>query len=424
MTTNTENQISHTGGVSAASKKTAKVWVGAVSAIAVLAAGIAFTSKVLPASTDNAAAPVAPSVTVSQPLQRDLEAQLQALGQFSATEHVEIRAQVGGTLTQIGFKDGDIVHQGDLLFVVDPTPYQIKLSEAVALRESAKAQLDLALQEAKRAKELRATGAGTVENLDQRQAEQFAAQAALDGAEAQVRDAQFDLDRTRIAAPFTGRIGSHQVSVGNLIAGSRAATSPTTLLASIVSLDPIYLDFDMSEADYTSFLHERQLQNGPLADKVAISLTGDTDYRNFGTLDFVDNALDRASGTIHARATVSNRDYHITPGGFGRVKVAISRPSTSLLLPDAAILQDQSQHMVFIVGVDNKVFPRIVVTGELRDGLRVIRSGLQPTDRVIIDNLPHIRVGETVAPKVEQITADADDTIDAVAGQGTAVALR
>jgi RND family efflux transporter MFP subunit len=163
------------------------------------------------------------------------------MGQFSAVNQVELRAQVGGTLTEIGFKDGDIVHKGDLLFVIDPTPYQIKLSEATAQLESARSRLDLANREALRASTLARTGAGSVETADQRAAEQRAAQAAVDNAEALVRDALFDLNHTRITAPFTGRIGSHLVSVGNLVAGSRAGTSPTTLLATLVSIDPIHL---------------------------------------------------------------------------------------------------------------------------------------------------------------------------------------
>jgi RND family efflux transporter MFP subunit len=170
-----------------------------------------------------------PVVAVSTPLQREVAPRLEFLGQFSAVDEVGLRAQVGGTLTQIGFKDGDIVHKGDLLFVIDPTPYQIKLSQAAAQLESARARLELANRELVRADSLKKTAFGTVENADQKAAEQRAAQAAVDNAQALVRDAQFDLDHCRITAPFTGRIGTHLVSAGNLIAGSRAATSPTTL---------------------------------------------------------------------------------------------------------------------------------------------------------------------------------------------------
>lgn len=361
------------------------------------------------------------SVAVSAPIHRDVASQLQALGQFSAVERVELRAQVGGTLTQIGFKDGDIVKKGDLLFVIDPTPYEIKLSQATALRESAKARFDLAERQLKRARTLIVTGAGTVENTDQRVAEEQAAQAAVDDAEAQVRDAQFDLDHTRITAPFSGRIGSHQVSIGNLIAGSRAATSPTTLLTTIVSLNPIYLDFDMSESDYASFQQERSKQNGPLADKVSIALSGDAAFGRLGTLDFIDNALNRSSGTIHARATVANDDLQLTPGAFGRVKVAISAPSAALMVPDAAVIQDQSQHMVYTIGEGNVVTAKIVEVGELQNGLRVIRSGLASNDQVIIDSIPRIHAGAKVTPETKPITVEKIDTSE-VASQKTVAA--
>ena len=257
-------------------KPSAKAWAASLIALGVVAGGVIAGPRLLSSSTPPAATAPPPSVAVSVPLHRQVDGRLEVLGQFSAVQQVELRAQVGGTLTQIGFKDGDIVHKGDLLFLIDPTPYQIKLSEAVAQVESAHARLDLANRELFRANSLEQTGAGSVETADQKAAEQRAAQAAVDDALAAVRDAQFDLDHTRITAPFTGRIGTHQVSVGNLISGSRAGTSPTTLLATIVSTDPIYLNFDMSEADYMTFLRERQKQGGTLADKVQIALADET----------------------------------------------------------------------------------------------------------------------------------------------------
>jgi membrane fusion protein, multidrug efflux system len=321
-----------------------------------------------------------------------------------------LRAQVGGTLTQIGFKDGDVVHKGDLLFTIDPTPYQIKLSEATAQLESARARLDLANREAFRADTMKQTGYGSVETADQRAADRRAAQAAVDNAEALVRDAQFDLDHTRITAPFTGRIGTHLVSVGNLIAGSRAASSPTTLLATLVSIDPIYLNFDMSEADYMKFQRERQSQTGPLADKVKVALIDETGFSRQGTLDFVDNRLDRSSGTIHARATIPNSDLLLTPGGFARVRLAVAPPVPALLVPDASVLPDQSEHIVLTVGADNVVTPKRVQVGDLRDGLRLIRAGLTPSDQVIIGGLPAARPGSKVSPETGAIHFAADQS--------------
>jgi RND family efflux transporter MFP subunit len=385
------------------SKPSIKAWAASLIALGVVAGGVIAGPRLLSSSTPHAAAAPPPSVAVSIPLQRQVDGRIEITGQFSAVQQVELRAQVGGTLTQIGFKDGDIVHKGDLLFLIDPTPYQIKLSEAVAQVESAHARLDLANRELFRASTLARTGGGSVETADQKAAEQHAAQAAVDDALATVRDAQFDLDHTRITAPFTGRIGTHLVSVGNLISGSRAGTSPTTLLATIVSTDPIYLNFDMSEADYMTFLRERQKQGGMLGHKVQIALADDTRFTHDGTLDFVDNTLDRSSGTIHARATVPDADGLLTPGGFARVRVEVAPPAPALLVPDAAVLPDQSDHIVLTVGLNDVVTPKQVQIGDLRNGLRVIRSGLNPSDRVIVDGIPIAHPGATVAPRDQAI---------------------
>jgi RND family efflux transporter MFP subunit len=378
-----------------------KAWLGTVLTLGVFGAGVIFGPQYL-APTATASVPSAPTVVVSAPAQRNIEKQLQFLGQFSAVQQVELRPQVGGTLTKINFKDGDIVHQGDVLFEIDPTPYQIRLSEATAQLETARAQLDLAIQQLGRADTLKDKGFGTVELADQRLAGRRAAQAALDNAEAAVRDARFDLDRTQLTAPFTGRIGTHLVSVGNLIAGSRAATSPTTLLATLVSVDKIYLNFDMSESDYATFQQERRQQQGPLADKVEVSLNGGGFDRE-GTLDFIDNVLDRSSGTIHARATVENTDGSLTPGAFARVRVAVSKPALALLVPDASVLPDQSDHIVMTVGADGVVTPKKVELGDLRDGLRVVRSGLTSSDRVIIGGIPLARPGAKVIAQAKQL---------------------
>jgi multidrug efflux system membrane fusion protein len=225
-------------------------------------------------------------------------------------ETVALRAQVGGILTEIAFQDGQIVHKGDLLFVIDPRPFQIKRDQAEAQLQTAQARAALSQTELWRAQQLKQSSFGTAETVDQRATEQRSAEAAIETAQASIRDAQLDLEFSRITAPFTGRIGAHLVSAGNLVSGSRGGTSATTLLATVVSLDPIYLDFDMSEADYLAF---QQAHRGSLGQEVAISLGGDGRFDRTGTLDFLDNAVNRSSGTIHARATVPNRDLAITP---------------------------------------------------------------------------------------------------------------
>ena len=376
---------------------------------AVASAWLASSSRQSDAAAS--AAPAAlPHVVVSKPLVREIEVRLGFLGQFSAVEQVELRAQVGGTLTGIHFKDGDIVHKGDLLFTIDPRPYEIKLAQAEAQLETGTARLALAERELYRAQQLKRSDFGTAQNVDQRTAELQTAQATIDDAKAQIRDAQFDLEHCRITAPFTGRIGTHLVSVANLIAGSRAATSPTTLLATLVSLDPIYLDFDMSESDFLAFSRARAQLKDKLVDTVKIALSDEGDYTRQGTLDFVDNMLNRSSGTIHARATVANPELLLTPGEFARVRLVIGAPAPSLLVPDAAVLPDQSQHIVMTVAPDGTVAPKLVEIGDLRHGLRVICSGLTADDQVIIEGVPYAAPGSRVAPQ--------DGTIRAAAAGG------
>jgi multidrug efflux system membrane fusion protein len=349
----------------------------------------------------------APAVTVSQPLQREVDTRAGFLGQFSAVDRVELRAQVGGTLTEIHFKDGQLVHKGDLLFMIDPRPYEIRLAQANAALETAQARVALANNQLSRAQSLKKNEFATQETVDQRTSDQDSSQAAVEDAKARIRDAELDLEYCRVRAPFTGRIGARQVSVGSLVAGSRAATSPTTLLATLVSLDPLYLDFDMSESDFLTFSRERAHVGGTLANKVLIGLSDETSFAREGTLDFIDNALDRSSGTIHARATVPNPDLFLAPGQFARLRVAIAPPTPVYLLPDAAVVLDQSQRLVMTVGPDATVKPKIVTTGDLRGGLRVIRSGLDPSDRVIIDGLVRAMPGAKVSPQDGTIRYDA-----------------
>ncbi|MGB6963259.1 MAG: efflux RND transporter periplasmic adaptor subunit [Xanthobacteraceae bacterium] len=345
-------------------------------------------------------------VTVSKPLQLNVDRRLQFLGQFSAINRIELRAQVGGLLTEIHFQDGQIVRKGDLLFVIDPRPYEIKLALATAQLATAMARVDLTSAELARAQSLRKTDTGSQETVDQRLSDQNAAQAAVDDAKARIRDAQLDLEYCHVTAPFDGVIGARQVSIGGLIAGSRASVSPTTLLATLVSLDPIYVDFDMSESDYLTFARGHEHNPGQLHDKVMIALSDEATFSHEAVLDFVDNAVDRSSGTLHARATVPNRDLFLEPGQFARVRLAVSPPSPTLMVPDAAVTLDQSQQLVMTVTPDGTVTPKIVEIGDIRGGLRIVRSGLKPDDRVIIGGLIHAAPGAKVAAEEGSIKYD------------------
>lgn len=390
------DQVQAAAGRGAKRRARGRFWFA--SGVAILAIGVGIwirSGSGASPSTDAHAAPL-PHVTVSKPLMRELDTRLGFLGQFSAVDQVELRPQVGGTLTGILFKDGDIVHKGDPLFTIDSRPYEIRLAQAQAQLETATARLVLANRELNRAQKLQLNDAGTIQNVEQRTSDQQTAQASVDDAKAQIHDAQFDMEHCHITAPFTGRIGSHLVSVGNLVSGSRAATSPTTLLATLVSLDPIHFDFDMSEADFQTFSEYRTQIKGALADKVELAIGSGNGFSRQGTLDFINNVLDRSSGTIHARATVPNPDRLLTPGEFARVRLIVARPVPTLLVPDAAVLPDQSQHIVMTVSAEGTVVPKQVEVGDIRGGLRVIRSGITANDRVIVDGLPYVSPGAKV----------------------------
>jgi RND family efflux transporter MFP subunit len=380
-------------------------WIAVIGLVAVAAiAG----QRAWQRESQPAAAPAAPPrVTVSQPLQATVAGTTTFLGQFAAVDTVELRAQVGGKLTAISFQDGQIVKKGDPLFEIDPRPFQIRLDQAVAQLRTAEARSALADAQLWRAQQLKQTQFGTLESVDQRTSDQKSAVAAIETAKAAIRDAQLDLEFSHVTAPLSGRIGAHLVSIGNLVSGSREGSGATTLLATIVSLDPIYLDFDMSEADYRAY--QRAHGGNAPQDQVAISLDGDERFDRRGTLDFIDNAVNRSSGTIRTRATVPNPDLAITPGQFARLRVPTEQPGQALLLPPASIVPDQSRQVVMTVGADGTVTPKPVEIGGLYRGLRVIRSGLAANDSVVIDGLVRVRPGAKVTPTAGTIAMKPDD---------------
>jgi RND family efflux transporter MFP subunit len=353
----------------------------------------------LPASAQQAAPPP-PAVTVSAPLERQLASWTRFTGQFSAVDQVELRAQVSGYLTEIHFTDGQIVRQGDPLFVIDPRPYEIQLQQANAQYQTAVAALDLTDRQLKRTTELQRSDFASRDLLDQRLQAQRAAQAEVEQAKAAIRAAQLNLEFSRVRAPFTGRIGAHQVSVGGLVSGGSGAAA-STLLATMVSLDPIHLDFDMSEADYLAWNRYQQAQQASDAvdRSVEASLSDEQGWTRKGQLDFIDAQMDRGSGTIHARATLPNPGLFIAPGQFARLRLPTTGARPVLLVPDVALVTDQSNKLVMTVADDGTVVPKPVQIGPLADGLRVVTAGLTPSDRVVINGLMRARPSIKVTPQ-------------------------
>ena len=379
----------------------------AVAAIAVAAVAIRMVTAPVPQATAPVMAP--PKVVVATPLKQRLATWTSFTGQFSAVDRVEIRAQVSGYLTEIHFSDGQLVKKGDPLFVIDPRPYDIALATARAQVATAEAALKLSGQQLDRTSSLVGSSFASRETLDQRTEQRLAADAALDGAKAAVRKAELDVGWTRITAPISGRIGRHLVSIGNLVVGGEGGGA-TTMLTTIVSQDPIFLDFDMGETDYVAyerFLHRPHGGRG-IDKSVDIELSDESGWQHHGTLDFLDNEMDRSSGTLHARATVPNQDLFIAAGEFARLRVPTASPAETLLIPEASISTDQSRTLVMTVTPDGSVVPKVVAIGEPVGELRIVKSGLKPDDRVIIDGLMFARPGGKVTPQSGTIAPTPD----------------
>jgi len=349
-----------------------------------------------------ATAPPPPAVTVAKPLVRTMQEWSDFTGQFEAREAVEIRARVSGYLESVNFTDGQIVKKGDLLVVIEPKPFELAVQTAKAQLSQTEAQLDLSKAQLDRTAQLRKNEYATQETYDERVAQVSIATAARDSAKAAVDQAQLNLDYTRVTAPVSGRMGRHEVSVGNLVMGG--ITGNTTLLTTIVSLDPIWLTFNVSEGD--GMTYKRLVAKGEIKSprdnpvQVQGQLMDEKTWTLKGTIDFVDNQYDRSSGTIRVRAAFPNPDLFITPGQFGRVRVPMSQDRPTLLVPDAAVVTDQSTKMLFTVSADGTVVPKPVELGPVTDdGLRVVRTGVTPDDQVIIKGLLRAKPGQKVTPE-------------------------
>ena len=348
-----------------------------------------------------------PAVTVAHPLERDVIEWAEYTGQFEAVEYVELRARVSGYLTEIHFKDGQTIAKGDLLFVIDPRPFEADLAQAQANLERDKAQLLRANQDLKRYAELSKRDFATHQQYDNARAAADGAAATVKADEAALDQARLNLEFTHITAPVSGRIGSHQVSVGNLVVGG--ATNTTTLLTTIVSLDPIHFVFDVSEADQLAYKRGVAAGKLPSARDSVVPIQGrlvdEKSWSHNGQIDFVDNQLNRGAGTLRLRAVFPNADLMLTPGQFAQARVPASEPHIALLVPDSAIVTDQSRKLLMVVTDSGTVEPRLVTLGPTADGLRIVRGGVSATDSIIIDGLMRVRPGAKVAPTPGAITA-------------------
>jgi len=351
------------------------------------------------------AAAAAPAVTVAQPVKRTVTDWDEFTGRFDAIEEVQVRARVGGFVTNVEFKDGDMVHAGDLLYLIDSRPFEAVAAQADGQLADARAKVELAKRELDRGLNLVQTSAVSEQVVDQRRQALQAAHAAEIVAEGALKAAQLNVEFTHVPAPISGRVSRHLVSVGNLVSGSDTGTS--TLLTTIVSLDPIYIYFDVDEATYLKnnklWFEGKRPSSRDTPNPVQVALTGEIKPSHEGRMDFIDNRLDVSTATLRSRAVIPNHDLSILPGQFGRVRLIGSSPYEALLIPDTAVATDQSRKIVFVIKDDDTVEARPVVLGPLDEGLRVVREGLQAEDKVIIDGIQRARVGAKVNPRAGTI---------------------
>ncbi len=359
-------------------------------------------------SRDQAGPPPPPHVSVALPLARDVVDWDDYVGRFEAPQSVELRARITGVVTRIAFRNGQDVRAGQPLFIIDPRPYRATMAQAEAQVAGARAALANASSVADRSAQLVATGAVSHEELENNQATRRTSAANLQAALANAENARLNVSFTTVRAPISGRVSDRRVSLGDQV------TAGTTLLTTVVSLDPVWFSFDGAESFYLKYLREAKLgQRGSsrtAPNPVDIQLSDETGYNWHGRMEFVDNALDTRSGTIRAHAVVRNHDHFLTPGMFGRARLLGSGTYRALLVPDEAITADQSRKLIMVLGRDGTVAARVVETGPEVMGLRAVRAGLAPTDLVVLDGLAQLRPGMKVDATRTVIRARRPDT--------------
>jgi RND family efflux transporter MFP subunit len=350
------------------------------------------------------AGPPPPAVTVAEPVKRTVFDYDEYVGRFTAINSVEIRARVSGYLDKLHFKDGQLVKQGDLLFTVDRRPFQNTLDQARANLVQAQSNLSFTESDYTRGQQLVRDKTITDQTFEQRAQAFRNAKASVSGNEAAVRQAELDMEFTELRAPVNGRIGDRRVSPGNLVTGGTGGN--TTLLATIVSTDPIYFEFTFDEASYLRYERLSRAgqdiasRNGSV--KIALKLIDENDFDHEGRMDFVDNVIDRSTGTIRGRAVLSNPNEVFTPGMFARVRVPGSPPYEALLVPDAAIGTEQARRFVVVIDAQDTARQKYVTLGQLTsDNLRVIKDGIGPDDRIVVSGLMQARPGQKVRPERE-----------------------
>lgn len=350
----------------------------------------------------SAASTEPPEVTVSQPVTRKTVEWDEYTGRFDAVEAVDVRARVSGYLTAVNFKDGQEVKTGDLLFEIDPRPYERALDQAKAELNQAEVRVSNANLDVERGRPLLKSDFISRKTFDDRENIKREAEAAVKVGEARVKAAELELSFCRITAPISGRMSRTLVTKGNFVSGGGTNVA-NTILTTIVTQDPIYIYFDVSENNALKYSRlaadSGKGANGLLGATVGVGLPDEEGFTHEGKLDFLDNRLDQGTGTLRARAVLSNADGLYSPGMFARVRLQGSPEYLAVLLPDEAIGTDQANRFVYVLGTDDVPVRRQVELGPIVDGLRVIRSGITADDWVVIKGQQRVLPDEPIKPK-------------------------
>lgn len=347
------------------------------------------------------AAPPAPEVSVAVVVERQVTEWDEYTGRLEARDTVQIRPQVSGYLQKVAFVEGKEVKKGELLFQIDPRPFQAEVDRATAQAEQSRTSSELAAADLRRSERLLGSRAVSQEEYDQRVAASRTAAAAVRAAEANIEVARLNLAYTRVLSPIDGRIGRAEVTPGNLVAGGQGGSA--TLLATVVSMQPMYAYFEAAEQEYLKYMDLARSGARPLSrdvkNPVRMAVGNETDFRHEGYMDFVDNQVKAGTGTLLGRAVFENPDRHLTPGMFVRVRLVGSGAYQGMLINDRAIATDQDRRYVLVVGEGDKLEYRGVTTGPIVDGLRVVRSGLKAGDRIVVNGLQRVRPGVVIKPR-------------------------
>ena len=351
-------------------------------------------------------APPPPQVSVAKVLERQVKDWDEFTGRLQAVETVEIRPRVSGYIDKVAFIEGSQVKRGDLLFVIDPRPYQAEYDRAAADVKRYKTALELARIELARVQRLKDSGAVSEEELDERKSTVAQADANVAAAEAALETASLNLNFTRVTSPVNGRVSRAEITRGNLVTGG---TNGGTLLSSVVSMDPMYLYFDADEQSYLRYSQLAHSAAGSTNDEqkpVQVGLANEEGFPHAGTLDFVDNQLNPQTGTIRARAVLQNKDGQFTPGLFARVQLLVSGEYSAILIEDRGVNTDQNQKYVLLLGANNQIEYRKVKLGRVIEGLRIVREGLKPGDAIVVNGAQRVHPGVTVTPQWVVMGAD------------------